>query len=202
MKRICIFYFPVHLIIQHENCFVWKAFWNKIAFAGHGARCLLRLTFHLYDLAFSVFVFAKLEHTYETQTIICRFIVSVLHTQGCVQLGFFLYRLLLTLNWQWILVEWSLYFQNSPKKPHSGESSGRFVPSGAVGDKNLLWEWAAIFVTSAHARPDVRNFRTSGNVWLQSLSFQDHMTKKRRALGTRMCPFKKPLDFHDSFLVG
>ena len=42
----------------------FKGVLNKIAFAGHGARCLLRLTFHLYDLAFSVFVFAKREHTY------------------------------------------------------------------------------------------------------------------------------------------
>ena len=37
---------------------------------------------------------------------------------------------------------------------------------------------------------------------LQSPLFQDHVTKKRRALGTRMCPFKKALDLHDSFLVG
>ena len=43
-----------------------------------------------------------------------------------------------------------------------------------------------IFVTSAHARPDVRNFLTSGNVCVQSPSFPDHVTKKRRALGTRM----------------
>ena len=32
--------------------------------------------------------------------------------------------LLLTLNYQWILVEWSLYFQNSPKKLLSVESLG------------------------------------------------------------------------------
>ena len=53
-------------------------------------------------------------------------------------------------------------------------------------DKNPLWAWAVIFVTSAHARPDVRNFLTSGNGCFQSPSFPDHVTKKRRALGTRM----------------
>ena len=43
-----------------------------------------------------------------------------------------------------------------------------------------------IFVTSAHARPDVRNFLTSGNGCVQSPSFPYHVTKKRRALGTKM----------------
>ena len=42
-----------------------------------------------------------------------------------------------------------------------------------------------IFVISAHARPDVRNFLTSGNGCFQSPTFPDHVTKKRRALGTR-----------------
>ena len=45
-----------------------------------------------------------------------------------------------------------------------------------------------IFVTSAHAQPDVRNFLTSGNGCVQSPSFPYHVTKKRRALGTRMFP--------------
>ena len=53
-------------------------------------------------------------------------------------------------------------------------------------DKNPLWAWAVIFATSAHARPDVRNFLTSGNSCFQSPSFPDQVTKKRRALGTRM----------------
>ena len=53
-------------------------------------------------------------------------------------------------------------------------------------DKNPLWAWAVIFVTFAHARPDVRNFLTSGNGCFQSPSFPNHVTKKRRALGTRM----------------
>ena len=57
---------------------------------------------------------------------------------------------------------------------------------GAVRDKNPLWAWALIFVSSAHAQPDVRNFLTSGNGCFQSPSFPDHVTKKRRALGTRM----------------
>ena len=61
-----------------------------------------------------------------------------------------------------------------------------FPPSGAVRDKNTLWAWAVIFVTSAHAQPDVRNFLTSGNGCFQNPSFPDHMTKKRRAVGTRM----------------
>ena len=43
-----------------------------------------------------------------------------------------------------------------------------------------------IFVSAAHARPDVRNFLTSGNGCVQSPSFPYHVTKKRRALGTRM----------------
>ena len=53
-------------------------------------------------------------------------------------------------------------------------------------DKNTLWAWAVIFVTSAHARPDVRNFLTSGNGCVQSPSFPYLVTKKRRTLGTRM----------------
>ena len=83
-----------------------------------------------------------------------------------------------------------VHFQNTPKKPLSGESSGSkiFSPSGAVRDKNPLWAWAVIFVTSAHARQDVRDFLTSGNGCFQSPSFPYHVTKKGRALGTRMVP--------------
>ena len=65
-------------------------------------------------------------------------------------------------------------------------------------DKNPLWAWAVIFVTSAHARPDVRNFLTSGNGCVQSPSFPDHVTKKRRALGTRMVSRGKIVNFKHS----
>ena len=47
-----------------------------------------------------------------------------------------------------------------------------------------------MLVTSAHARPDVRNLGTSGNGCVQSPSFSYHVTKKRVALGTRMLDVK------------
>ena len=106
--------------------------------------------------------------------------------------GFCYCLLLLTPNYQWIQVEWSGAFSKHPKEATLWRELGKYVfsPSGAVRDKNPLWAWAVIFVTSAHAQPDVRNFLTSRNGCVQSPSFLYHVTKKRRAPGTRMNKFK------------
>ena len=107
--------------------------------------------------------------------------------------GFCYCLLLLTPNYQWIQVEWSGAFSKHPKEATLWRELRKYVfsPSGAVRDKNPLWAWAVIFVTSAHAWPDVRNFLTSGNGCVQSPSFLYHVTEKRWALGTRM---QKQLD--------
>ena len=77
-----------------------------------------------------------------------------------------------------------VHFQNIPKKPLSGESSGSKLFSPV---------WAVIFVTSTYAWPDVRTFLTSGNGCFQNPSFPNHVAKKRRALGTRMNATSKPV---------
>ena len=169
-----------------------KAFSNKIAVAGHGTRYLFRLTFSRIISIFAILpsqcLFAKHieKKTHITQTIVCRLIVSVLQTNSV----FSRFLLLssssnskLSVNPSW--VKWCI-FKTSPKS-HSLERAQEvnFSPSGAVRDKNPLWACAVIFVSSAHARPDVRHFVTSGNGCFQSPSFPNHVTKKRRALGKR-----------------
>ena len=58
------------------------------------------------------------------------------------------------------------------------------VSPGEPRGQNHFWAWAVLYLSSTHARPDVRKFLTSGCV--QSPSFPYHVTKKRRALRTRM----------------
>ena len=170
-----------------------KVFWSKIAVAGQGTRYPFRLTFSriisIFAILLSQCLFAKRieKNTHITQTIVCRLIVSVLQTNSVFS------RLLLlsssnSPNYQWIQVEWSGAFSKHAKEDTLWRELRKynFSPSGAVRDKNPLWAWAVIFVNSAHARPDVRNFLTSVNVCFQSPLFLDHVTKKRRALGTRM----------------
>ena len=99
-----------------------KAFWSKIAVAGHGKRYLFRLTFSriIFDLRDNAFP-VSVRQTYwkrkahVTQTIVCRLIVSVLQPTVC-SAGFCYCLLLLTPNYQWIQVEWSAAFSNHPKE--------------------------------------------------------------------------------------
>ena len=111
------------LLTQHMNGFVSKkAFWSKIAVAGHGKRYLFRLTFSriIFDLRDNAFP-VSVRQTYwkrkahVTQTIVCRLIVSVLQPTVC-STGFCYCLLLLTPNYQWIQVEWSGAFSKHPKK--------------------------------------------------------------------------------------
>ena len=138
MKRICIFYFPVHLIIQHENCFVLKAFWNKIAFAGHGARCLLRLTFHLYDLAFSVFVFAKREHTLNADDNLPINCLRSAHPRVCSAGFFFLipspFDSNLTMNPSWV----KSVFSKQPKEATLWRELRKFCPQWSGGGQKSV----------------------------------------------------------------
>ena len=170
-----------------------KAFWSKIAVAGHGTRYLFRLTFSriisIFAILLSQCLFAKRiekKQPYITQSIVCQ--LSQFCKPTVCSAGFCYCLLLLTPNYQWIQVEWSGAFSKHPKEATLWRELRKYVfsPSGAVRDKNPLWAWAVIFVTSAHARPDVRNFLTSGNGCFKSPSFPYHVTKKRRALGTRM----------------
>ena len=147
-----------------------KAFWSKIAVAGNGTRHLFRLTFSRITLIFAILLSQ------------CLFAKRIEKS-----------RLLLlsssnSPNYQWIQVEWSGAFSKHAKEATLWRELRKynFSPSGAVRDKNPLWPWAVIFVTSAHAQPDVTNFLTSGNGCVQSPSSLYHVTKKRWALGTRM----------------
>ena len=125
-----------------------------------------------------------LKKNHITQTIVCRLIVSVLQTNRVFNSTGFCYCLQLQ------IISESGAFSKHPKEATLWRELRKknFSPSGAVRDKNPLWAWAVIFVTSEHARPDVRNFLTSANGCFQSPSFPYHVTKKRRALGTRMDP--------------
>ena len=154
-------------------------------------RYLFRLTFSriisIFVILLSQCLVAKRieKKPHITQTIVCQLIVSLLQTNSVFSR--FLLLSSFNPNYHWIQSE-VVHFQNIPAKPLSGESLGSkiFFPSVAVRDKNPLWAWAMIFVISAHARPDVRKFLTSGNGCFQSPTFPDLVTKKRRALGTRM----------------
>ena len=171
-----------------------KAFWSNIAVAGHGTRYLFRLTFStiisISAILLSQCLFTKRiekKKTHITQTIVCRLIVSVLQTNSVFSRFLLLsssFNSKLSVNPSW--VKWCIF--KTSQRSHSLERAQevKFSPSGAVRDKNPLWAWVVIFVTSAHARPDVRNFLTSGNSYFQSPSFPNYMTKKRWALGMRM----------------
>ena len=177
-----------------------KAFWSNIAVAGHGTRYLFRLTFSrhyidLCDIAFPVFVHQPYwkKKTHITQTIVCRLIVSVLQTNSVFSRFLLLsssFNSKLSVNPSW--VKWCIF--KTSQRSHSLERAQevKFFPSGAVRDKNPLWAWVVIFVTSAHALPEIRNFLTSGKGYFQSPSFPNHVTKKWRTLGTRMrAPWSK-----------
>ena len=179
-----IFYSPN---TTHEWFRFKKAFWSKIAVAGHEKRYLFRLTFSriisIFAILLSQCLFAKRieKKTHITQTIVCRLIVSVLQTNSVFS------RLLLlsssnSPNYQWIQVEWSGAFSKHPKKATLWRELRKknFPPFGGVRDKNPLWTWAVIFVSSAHGQPDFRNFLTSGNGCFQSPSFPDHVTKNKK----------------------
>ena len=61
----------------------------------------------------------------------------------------------LSVNPSWV----KSVFSKQHKRRHSLERAikeVKFFPSGEVRDKNPLWAWAVIFVTSAHVWPDVR----------------------------------------------
>ena len=125
--------------------------------------------------------------THITQTIVFRLIVSVLQTNGVFSRFLLLsssFNSKLSVNPSW--VKWCI-FKTSQRSHSLGRAQEvNFFPSGAVRDKNPLWARAVIFLTSAHALPNVRNSLTSSNGCFQSHSFPDHVTKKQRALGTRM----------------
>ena len=129
----------------------------------------------------------KKKKTHITQTIVCRLIVSVLQTNSVFSRFLLLsssFNSKLSVNPSW--VKWCIF--KTSQRSHSLERAQevKFFPSGAVRDKNPLWAWVVIFVTSAHARPEIRNFLTSGNGYFQSPSFLNHVTKKWLTLGTRM----------------
>ena len=176
------FRFKKRFEVSKMSCRTWNEIPFQIDFFPH--------YIDLRDIAFPVFVRQKYwKKNYITQTIVCRLIVSVLQTSSVFSLFLLVsssFNPKLSVNP--IKLSEVVHFQDIPKKPLSGESSGskNFSPSGAVRDKNPLWAWAVIFVTFAHARLDVRNFLTSDNGCFQSPSFPNHVTKKRRALGTRM----------------
>ena len=171
-----------------------KAFWSKIAVAGHGTRYLFRLTFSciisIFAILLSQCLFAKrIEKKKNSHNSDDSLPINCLSSanQQCVQPAsvtvFFKFSKL-SVNPSW--VKWCIF--KTSQRSHSLERAQevKFFPSGAVRDKNPLWAWVVIFVTSAHARPEIRNFLTSGNGYFQSPSFPNHVTKKWRTLGTRM----------------
>ena len=169
-----------------------KAFWSKIAVAGHGTRYLFRLTFSriisIFAILLSQCLFAKRieKKTHITQTIVCRLIVSVLQTNSVFSRFLLLsssFNSKLSVNPSW--VKWCIF--KTSQRSHSLERAQevkRFPQWSGEGEKSVM-SMSSDIVTSAHSRPDVRNFLTFGNGCFQSPSFPDHVTKKRRALGTR-----------------
>ena len=157
-----------------------NAFCSKIAVAGHETRYSFRLTF---TRIISIFAILLSHNSDDSLPINCpssanqRWVLSVSVTV------FFKFSKL-SVNPSW--VKWYIFKTSKEATLWRELRKYNFSPSGAVRDKNPLRAWAVIFVTFAHARPDVRNFLTSGNGCFQSPSFPDHVTKKRRALGTRM----------------
>ena len=103
---------------------------SKRAVAGHGTRYLFRLTFSriisIFAILLSQCLFAKRieKKTHITQTVVCPLIISVLQTNSV-----FSRFLLLSSSFKSKLSYESklsevVHFQNIPKKPLSGESSG------------------------------------------------------------------------------
>ena len=163
-----------------------KAFWSKIA--GHGTRYLFRLTFsRIMSIFPSVCSPNVLKNTHITQTIVCRLIVSVLQTNSVFSRFLLLsssFNSKLSVNPSWVK---RCIFKTS-QRSHSLERAQevkRFPQWSGEGQKSVM-SMSSDIVTSAHSRPDVRNFLTSGNGCFQSPSFPHHVTKTRRALGTRM----------------
>ena len=83
-------------------------------------------------------------------------------------------------------VKWCIF--KTSQRSHSLERAQevKFFPQWSGEGQKSVMSMSSDIVTSAHSRPDVRNFLTSGNGCFQSPSFPHHVTKTRRALGTRM----------------
>ena len=176
-----------------------KAFWSKIAVAGHGTRYLFRLTFSriisIFAILLSQCLFAKRiekKKTHITQTIVCRLIVSVLQTNSVFSRFLLLsssFNSKLSVNPSW--VKWCIF--KTSQKSHSLERAQevKFSPLWrGEGQKSVMSMSSDIckFCTRATG---CQNFLTSGNGFFQSPSFPDHVTKKRRILGTRMARDKR-----------
>ena len=141
-----------------------KAFWSKIAVAGHGTRYLFRLTFSriisIFAILLSQCLFAKRIEKKNSHNSDDSLPINCLSSanQQCVQPAsvtvFFKFSKL-SVNPSW--VKWCIF--KTSQRSHSLERAQEvyFFPSGAVRDRNQFWAWAVIFVTSEHARPDVRN---------------------------------------------
>ena len=175
-----------------------KAFWSKIAVAGHGTRYLFRLTFSciisIFAILLSQCLFAKRieKKNHITQTIVCRLIVSVLQTNSVFSRFLLLsssFNSKLSVNPSW--VKWCIF--KTSQKSHSLERAQevKFSPLWrGEGQKSAMSMSSDIckFCTRA---TECQNFQTSGNGFFQSPSFPDHVTKKRRVLGTRMARDKR-----------
>ena len=75
----------------------------------------------------------------------------------------------------------------SPSFPYHVTKKRRALGTRMSGEgQKSVMSMSKDFVTSGHARLDVRKFLTSGNGCFHSPSFPYHVTKNRRALGTRM----------------
>ena len=134
MKKKYIFYFPVHK--THQLFRFKRRFWNKVAFAGHGTSTDNRKTFYYprNKVSFQTADFRSPQYWFpsvcfrQTWTYISNdnLPINWLSSDSVLQPNsvfswFWLMSSPFDSNYQWILVEWSLYFPKSPKKPLSRE---------------------------------------------------------------------------------
>ena len=191
-----IFYSPN---TTHEWFRFKKAFWSKIAVAGHGKRYLFRLTFSriifdLRDNAFPVSVrqtYWKKKNSRNSDD--CLPINCLSSATNSVFSWFLLlsssFNSKLSVNPSW--VKWCIF--KTSQKSHSLERAQevKFSPLWrGEGQKSAMSMSSDIckFCTRA---TECQNYQTSGNGFFQSPSFPDHVTKKRRVLGTRMARDKR-----------
>ena len=122
-----------------------KAFWSKIAVAGHGTRYLFRLTFSriisIFAILLSQCLFAKRieKKNHITQTIVCRLIVSVLQTNSVFSRFLLLsssFNPKLSVNPSW--VKWCIF--KTPQSSHSLERARevKFFPQWSNEGQNSV----------------------------------------------------------------
>ena len=169
MKRIYIFYFPVHFNNTTHELFRFKRRFEilKIAFAGHGTRYLRSPRSCFPSVCFRQ-TWTHILNSDDNLPINC--LSSA--TRQCVQLVFvdvFSFRLyILSMNPSWV----KSVFSKQPKEATlwRAQEVTFFVQWSGEGQKSVMSMSSDICNVYTHAWPDLWNFQTSGNGCFQSPS--------------------------------